>query len=243
MEPGLGDTNRFAVELFTPLAPRYDRLAEVLSMGQNNRWRRTLVDQVVAERPRRILDVATGTAGIAIELAERTSAQVIGYDLTLPMLAVGAQRISEASLENRVRLVAGRAESLPFGDDSFDAVTFAYLLRYVEDPAATIGELARVVRPGGVLANLEFLKPQGQVAQAAWWCYTRAILPLGGWITGGRAWRDVGRFLGPSIAEHYRRYPLSWTTNAWRAAGLEQIVVRPMSLGGGLVMWGHKASG
>jgi demethylmenaquinone methyltransferase/2-methoxy-6-polyprenyl-1,4-benzoquinol methylase len=120
-------------------------------------------------------------------------------------------------------------------------VTFTYLLRYVADPAATLVELARVLKPGGPMASLEFYVPPNPFWKAWWWLYTRAALPAAGRVTGGKQWATVGRFLGPSISEHYRRYPLEWTIDAWRDAGLQQVGTRVMSLGGGLVMWGTKA--
>jgi demethylmenaquinone methyltransferase / 2-methoxy-6-polyprenyl-1,4-benzoquinol methylase len=234
-------TDRFARQLFTPLADRYDRLAEWLSFGQNSRWRRAMVDQVVDVGPSVVCDVATGTAGVALQLAGRSGARVVGVDLTTAMLQRGRRNVVVAGAGSRVELVAGKGEQLPFADRTFDALTFTYLLRYVDDPQATLRELARVVRPGGVVANLEFLLPANPIWRAAWWLYTRTLLPLGGLLAGGREWFDVGRFLGPSISNHYRRYPLSWTVDAWRAAGMTDVTVRTMSLGGGLVMWGRRA--
>ena len=237
----LDDRNRFAQDLFTSLPQRYDRLAEVLSMAQNGRWRRAMVDRIVPSTPGRVLDVASGTAGVALQLASRTPADVIGVDLTIGMLAQGRRNVARAGLNGRVQLVAGRAEQLPFPDASFDALTFTYLLRYVDDPQATLVELARVVKPGGAVANMEFLLPQSRFWRFWWWGYTRLLLPAGGWLTGGRAWFEVGRFLGPNISNHYRRYPLAWTVEAWRKAGFVDVGVRRMSLGGGLVMWGRRA--
>jgi len=236
-------SNGFAIDLFSPLATRYDRLCEVLSMGQNRRWRRCMIDHVVGAQPATVLDVASGTAGVAVQLARRTEAKVFAYDLTLAMLQHGAKRVGEAGLADRIDLVEGRAEDLPFPDHTFDALTFTYLLRYVDDPAATLAELARVVKPGGSVASLEFLAPPNPLWRAAWWVYTRFVLPAAGWLTGGREWWRVGRFLGPNIAAHYRRYPLSWTVRAWEAAGFEDVGVRPMSLGGGVVIWGRKRVG
>ena len=140
-----------------------------------------------------------------------------------------------------MRLVTGRAEQLPFPDHAFDALTFTYLLRYVQDPQATLTELARVVKPGAVVASLEFLLPPSPFWRFWWWLYTRLLLPAGGMLTGGREWFAVGRFLGPNISGHYRRYPVSWTADAWRRAGFEDVGVKVMSLGGGLVMWGTRA--
>ncbi len=238
--PEPNDPNRFAQRLFTPLPARYDRLAALLSMGQDGRWRRAMIDHIVPSGPARVLDVATGPAGVALQLADRTDASVIGIDLTLEMLRRGRGNVEDRGLARRVQLVAGRAEQLPFPDASFDALTFTYLLRYVDDPQATLAELARVVRPGGAVASLEFLAPPSRFWRFWWWGYTRLLLPLGGLLTGGRAWFDVGRFLGPNISEHYRRYPVAWTVEAWRRAGFTDVGVRRMSLGGGLVMWGRR---
>lgn len=131
-------------------------------------------------------------------------------------------------------VVRARAERLPFRDASFDHVTFTYLLRYVDDPTATLGELARVLRPGGRLATLEFSVPRGP-AYPLWWLYTRVGLPLAGWVVSPR-WREVGAFLGPSIEAFYRRHPQELIDRYWRDAGLTDVRVRRMSLGGGTVM-------
>jgi demethylmenaquinone methyltransferase/2-methoxy-6-polyprenyl-1,4-benzoquinol methylase len=235
-----GDRNRFAQQLFTPLPQRYDRLAEVLSMGQNGRWRRAMIDHIAPASPGAILDVASGTAGVAIQLARRTPADVVGVDLTMQMLSQGNENVSAADLNSRIHLVAGRAEQLPFPDRTFDALTFTYLLRYVDDPLATLRELARVVKPGATVASLEFFLPPNRFWRVMWWLYTRLLLPVGGLLAGGREWFRVGRFLGPNISGHYRKYPLTWTESAWRQAGFENVGVRVMSLGGGLVMWGTR---
>jgi demethylmenaquinone methyltransferase/2-methoxy-6-polyprenyl-1,4-benzoquinol methylase len=234
--------NDFARELFSGLPSRYDLLAEVLSFGQNRRWRTAMVDAVAAMDPvpRQVLDVATGTGGVALMLSERTPASITGVDITEQMLRRGRERIVQHGKAERIRLLIARGEQLPFPDGTFDALTFTYLLRYVTDPAATIRELARVVRPGGCVANLEFAVPTNPVWHASWIAYTRGVLPVAGLLTGGREWYQVGRFLGPSISTFYREYPVSWLQNAWRDAGMEAVVSRPMSLGGGLVTWARK---
>lgn len=239
------DANALARDLFDGLPDRYDLLAEVLSLGQNRRWRQAMVDGLLSvdPSPKRILDVATGTAGVALMLTDRTAATVTGLDVTEQMLRRGRDRVVQHGRASRIGLVVGRAEQLPFPDHSFDALTFTYLLRYVQDPAATLRELGRVVRPGGPVASLEFLVPPSPVWRLSWHGYTRLLLPIAGLLTGGREWAAVGRFLGPSISGHYRRYPLAWTLRAWRSAGIEDVVVRRMSLGGGLVMWGRKTDG
>ncbi|OKI41328.1 class I SAM-dependent methyltransferase [Micromonospora sp. CB01531] len=235
----------FARELFQGLPSRYDLLAEALSFGQNHRWRRAMVDAVLRLNggSGRVLDVATGTAGVSLMLTDRSDVTTTGLDVSKDMLRSGQSRVARRSRGDRIRLVLGKAEQLPFADGTFDALTFTYLLRYVADPAATLRELFRVVRPGGAIGNLEFLVPGNPVWRVSWVGYTRAVLPVAGFITGGREWAKVGRFLGPSISEHYRRYPVEWTIGAWQAAGATDVTVRRMSLGGGLVMWGRKAGG
>jgi demethylmenaquinone methyltransferase/2-methoxy-6-polyprenyl-1,4-benzoquinol methylase len=232
--------NTFAAGLFEDLPPRYDRLAEVLSLGQNRRWRRELVRHIVRFKPERILDVATGTAGVAIALARATDADIVGVDISEPMLERGRKRVYEAGLDQRIKLQYARAEKLPFPAASFDAVSFTYLLRYVADPAATLAELARVLRPHGGMASLDFYVPPSMFWRASWRLYTRALMPAGGYLLGGRAWWNVGRFLGPNIDDFYRRWPVHRTFEAWREADLVDVEEHVMSLGGGLVMWGRK---
>src|SRR5271165_5152128 len=252
MPDDVSGPNRFARDLFAPLPARYDRLAELLSFGQNGQWRAAMVGRVVpaagdepgnepGNEPGVILDVASGTAGVALQLAARGQARVVGVDLTEQMLRQGQRRVAAAGMSDRVELVAGRAEQLPFPDAYFDALTFTYLLRYVRDPQATLAELARVLKPGGTMASLEFCVPTGPVWHPAWWAYTRMALPAGGLLLGGREWFRVGRFLGPNISAHYRRYPVPWTVQAWQKAGFTEVSTRIMSLGGGLVMWGTRA--
>ena len=235
-------SNIFARRLFEGLPARYDLLAEVLSFGQNARWRRALVDRLVATRSERVLDIATGTAAVAIAIAHQTQAHVVGLDVTPAMLRRGLERIRTAGLQDRITLLAAGAEHTPFADDTFDAVSFTYLLRYVADPAATLAELVRILKPGGWMASLEFFVPAARLWHLCWRFYTRWLLPAAGWL-GGPAWHQVGGFLGPNIEEHYRRYPLEWTIRAWEAAGMRDVGAVTMSLGGGLVMWGQKVSG
>ena len=225
-----------ARQLFAPLGPDYDRLGSLLSFGQDPRWRRFLVSRIPDDAVR-VLDVATGTAAVAIELAQRAPArQIVGVDQSPEMLAAGRERVERAGLASRIELREGRAEQLAFDDASFDALTFTYLLRYVDDPAAQLRELARVVRPGGVVAMLEFGLPRG-VWRPLWELYVRWVLPVAGGLTGGRGWWEVGRFLGPSIRGFHERVPL---LELWREAGIDDVRARPLSVGGGLVVWGTR---
>ena len=238
--PATSSENTFAAQLFQDLPPRYDLLAEVLSFVQNGRWRRELVGRIASSRPRSVLDVATGTAGVAIALASATEAEITGVDISEAMLKRGRERVHAAGFDKRINLETRRAEDLDMASDSVDAVSFTYLLRYVADPAATLAELVRVLRPGGVMASLDFYFPPNPLWRAAWWMYTRTLLPIASLALGGPAWWEVGRFLGPNIEGHYRRWPLPRIIETWQAAGMVDVGYLVMSLGGGVVMWGRK---
>jgi demethylmenaquinone methyltransferase/2-methoxy-6-polyprenyl-1,4-benzoquinol methylase len=228
-----------ARELFAPLGPTYDRYARLLSLGQDPRWRSFLVSRIDAQPGDTVLDVATGTAAVAIELSRTGGCDVVGLDQSPEMLAAGRQRVRAAGLQNRIRLVEGRAERLPFDDASFDALTFTYLLRYVDEPGETLTELARVVRPGGTVASLEFAVPRGLLWRGLWQVYVGLGLPAAGRALG-RGWSEVGAFLGTSIRDFYTSYPLERQLELWSAAGIDEVRGRRLSLGGGLVIWGRR---
>jgi demethylmenaquinone methyltransferase / 2-methoxy-6-polyprenyl-1,4-benzoquinol methylase len=229
---------RHARELFAPLGPTYDRYARLLSFGQDPRWRSFLVSRIPQDA-RRVLDVASGTAAVAIELARSAPARtVVGIDQSPEMLAVGRERVDRAGLSDRIELRAARAEDLPFADDEFDALTFTYLLRYVDDVPATLRELVRVVRPGGTVAMLEFGLPRG-AWRPPWELYVRLGLPAAGALVSP-GWGGVGRFLGPSIRDFWRRWPEPRLLETWRAAEVD-VQARRLSVGGGIVVWGRRA--
>ena len=237
-EAGRGSVRkREALELFRGLPQHYDLLSAALSFGQDPRWRRALVSAVAPAPGERVLDVATGTGMVAAELLARSDCSVVGVDQSPDMLAAARARFDGGE---RVELIEGQAEALPFEDASFDALTFTYLLRYVDDPQATVRELARVLRPGGRVASLEFGVPPLAPARWAWRLYTAVGLPALGRLAS-REWAEVGRFLGPSIRGFYERHPVARIVDYWHEAGLQDVVVRRMSLGGGIVMSATKA--
>ena len=219
-------------ELFAPLGPTYDRVGAVLSFGQDPRWRRFLVSRIPDGG--HVLDVATGTGLVAAELL-RHGHEVTGVDQSLDMLAVARRRFGD-----RIPLVEASAEKLPFADGSFDHLTVTYLLRYVREPAATVAELVRVVRPGGTVASLEFGLPHGP-ARPAWEVYVRVGLPVAGRVLR-RGWGDVGDFLGGSIRTFWEENPLERQVSWWREAGIADLHVRRLSLGGGIVIWGRRGA-
>ncbi len=242
-EPGSGPAGArkdHALELFAGLPRRYDVAGAVLSFAQDPRWRKAMVARVAAGQQDRVLDVATGTGMVADALVRRYGCRVVGLDQSPEMLAQAAARLrASQDLASRIELVRGEAESLPFADGEFDHLTFTYLLRYVEDPAATLRELARVVKPGGRVASLEFMLPPNPTAHALWHAYVRLGLPAFGRLIS-RDWYEVGRFLGPSITAFYRKLSLQRQLELWRAAGFGSVEAKVMSLGGGVVIWGTR---
>jgi demethylmenaquinone methyltransferase / 2-methoxy-6-polyprenyl-1,4-benzoquinol methylase len=226
----MSERTEHARRLFAPLGPTYDRMGAVLSLGQDPRWRRFLVSRLPATGD--VLDVATGTGLVAAALVRRGH-RVTAIDQSPEMLATARDR-----LDDRVELVEASAESLPFADETFDHLTVTYLLRYVDDPGATLAELARVVRPGGVVASLEFGVPAG-LARPGWEAYVRTVLPLAGRVVG-RGWSEVGGFLGGSIRDFWQRNPLERQLAWWDGAGLSQVRVRRLTLGAAVVICGAK---
>jgi len=218
-----------ARRLFAPIASNYERWAAILSMGQDGRWRRAMVAALDPPPNALALDVAAGTGSITRLLEER-GCRVVALDQSLPMLARHRGGLGTP--------VAATAERLPFPDASFDFVTFGYLLRYVDDVAGALAEMTRVLRTGGGLGMVEFGRPAG-LWRPLWWLYTRLVLAGGGMVIGS-GWREVGRFLGPSIERFADTWPPELLASAWEAAGLGDVHYHHLSLGGGLVMRGRK---
>ena len=226
---------RQALHLFTRLPAAYDRMGAVLSFGQDPRWRRALLDAVDPRPGQRILDVATGTGLVAFGLAKR-GAEVTALDQSDHMLAGARERLTKhPKLHYRITFVQGEAERLPFPDQSFDALTFTYLLRYVDDPRATMRELARVLKPGARIGMVEFGVPGSPPLRTLWRVHTRIGLPAIGRLVSS-AWYDVGRFLGPNVEEFHAREPDLEVL--WREAGIEHVRTRSMSFGAGIVISG-----
>jgi demethylmenaquinone methyltransferase / 2-methoxy-6-polyprenyl-1,4-benzoquinol methylase len=228
-----------ARDLFAPLGPTYDRYARLLSFGQDPRWRRFMVSRLQVGPEDVVLDVATGTAAVALELVRAKGCSVVGVDQSPEMLEEARSRLLLAAETKRVQLVEASAQDLPFEDASFDGLTGAYLLRYLDDLPAGLRELARVLRPGATAALLDFGVPPGALPRAAWNLYVDVGLQvLGRAISPG--WHEVGRFLGDSIRGFDERWPLARLVAAWRDAGFEDVTARRLSLGGCLVIWGRK---
>ena len=223
-----------ARSLFDSVAARYDGPASVFGLGQYGRWRAEMVSRLSLPRGARVLDVATGTGLVAGDLAQTFDARVVGLDQSAEML----RRASVRGIPN-FTAVRGDGQRLPFADGVFDGVIHTYLLRYVDDPAATLIELARVLRPGGPMASIEFGVPTNPAVRRAWTLYGTVLFPIFA-RTVSPGWREIGDFLAGSIATFDRDFPPSRLAGLWRDAGLEDVRIKRMSLGGGIVTWGRK---
>jgi demethylmenaquinone methyltransferase/2-methoxy-6-polyprenyl-1,4-benzoquinol methylase len=225
-----------ALELFQDLPSGYDRMGALLSFGQDPLWRRALVRAIDPRPGERVLDVATGTGMVASALVRRSECQVVAIDQSEAMLGAARARVGQdPRLARSISFVRGEAEHLPFADAEFDALSFTYLLRYVDDRRSTMRELARVVKPGGRIGMVEFGVPQAPALRALWRLHTRVGLPLIGRLVSP-AWFEVGRFLGPSIEELQALEPD--LVALWQAAGIDDVCLRRPSFGAGLVMSG-----
>lgn len=229
----------FAQGLFNGIAASYDSWAQPLTFFRYLGWREFLVSRMRLRPDDLVLDASTGTAGVALEIARQHGGKIVGLDITRLMLEGGLQAINRRNMDGRIQLVQGSAERLPFPDETFDAVVSSYLYRYVEDLGATIGELSRVLKPGGQLLSLEFGVPGERFPQALWLAYTRGILPLVT-IPAPGGWRAAGRFLGPSIARLCRRYPVSAIAQLWNGHGFPAVEIKHLLWGAAVVMWGQK---
>lgn len=239
MSPGSEEDNSFAIRLFSEIVEPYDRWAQLLSLGRYLSWRRDLVARLCGTDGRLVLDVSTGRAGIAIEIARRCGYDVVGLDLTRAMLLAGLNDVAGAGLNPRVSLVQGRAECLPFKEGTFDVVVFSFLLRYVSDPQAVVREMARVLKPRGRMMSLEFGVPPGAPLRALWTAHTRLVMPaIASPLSQG--WRRVAAFLGPSISRFYRRFPVSLLEDIWMDAGMREVQTYRLSLGAAVIMSGIK---
>ena len=240
-QPAVPVRRTLAQDLFDGVAPSYDTWAQVLTFFQYLRWREFLVSRMALRPGNLVLDVCTGTAGVALEIADHHDGRIVGLDVSHLMLEAGLRAVEKKSLDGRVQLIQGRAEHLPFPDEAFDTVVFTYLLRYVQDPDATVRELSRVLKPGGQLLSLEFGVPEISWIRALWLIYNKVVMPIVT-IPISRGWHRVGCFLGPNISDFCQRCPVDRIAAIWRENGIPLVETRRQFQGIAVVMWGTKRS-
>lgn len=166
-------------DMFDSIAPSYDLMNRLMSFGLHRRWLKKAIDIVVKDSPAEILDVATGTADVAIAMARRLpEAHITGIDLSQGMIDVGLKKIEAAALSDRITLRRADCLSLPYDDNSFDAITVAYGVRNFERLADGYAEMLRVLRPGGRITVIELSTPQNRLVKPFYNLYTRHIIPL-----------------------------------------------------------------
>jgi demethylmenaquinone methyltransferase/2-methoxy-6-polyprenyl-1,4-benzoquinol methylase len=212
--------------MFDRIAARYDTMNRVLSFGLDRGWRRRTVRALQLGDAPRVLDLATGTGDLAVDIARiHPDATVIGLDPSREMLAIAQRKLAGRGLAGRVTLVRGDAQHLPYRDHDMDAATIAFGIRNVPDRLAALREMARVVRPGGRVAILELGEPRrGLMARAARF-HTRHVVPrLGALLSGAREYRYLQRSIAafPPSAEF---------ASLMDRAGLHVIEVVPLTFG------------
>jgi demethylmenaquinone methyltransferase/2-methoxy-6-polyprenyl-1,4-benzoquinol methylase len=171
-----GSKKEQVAEMFTNISKRYDFLNHLLSLGIDKGWRKKVVNMVKVEKPNHVLDVATGTADLAIALGKSMSIQVTGLDISTGMLEIGREKVARRNLGN-VELILGDGENLPFEDNTFDAVTVAFGVRNFENLEKGLSDIYRVIKPGGQLLVLEFSQPQTAPFKQLYKFYFKHILP------------------------------------------------------------------
>jgi len=171
-------------KMFDNIAPYYDFLNRLLTLRIDVLWRKKAIKSLIESQPKRILDVATGTADVAIMMAKQLEVdEIIGMDISKEMLEVGRKKILKRDLSDKIKLEHGDSENLPYEDNSFDAATVAFGVRNFEDLKKGLGEMKRVIKPGGQLVVLEFSKPTMFPFKQGFNFYFKYILPLIGRIT------------------------------------------------------------
>ena len=187
--------------MFDRISPHYDRLNHGLSLNIDKLWRRKTAKVVAKSQPQAILDLATGTADLAIALARHNpQAHITGVDFSEKMLAIGSAKVKKQHLESQIELLQGDAASLPFGDDSFDAITCAFGVRNFELLDKGLSEIGRVLKPDGQAFILEFSMPKKFPVKQLYSFYFRHILPkIGKWVS-----KEGGAYAYlPKSVEHF----------------------------------------
>jgi len=223
----MDERNRKIGEMFSSIAPKYDFLNRILSFGLDRKWRRQAVAGIRPERGGRHLDVATGTADVALEILRRKGigSFVVGSDISLAMMRIGREKAARSGWAGRMAFVRAPGEALPFRDGVFDSASIAFGIRNVVDRSRGLSEMCRVVRPGGRVVVLEFSRPEGALFGALYRFYFTQVLPrIGGLVSK----RSAYAYLPESVQE----FPFPATfAEMMRTAGCASVDYRPLTFG------------
>lgn len=232
----LSDKGRGVRKMFDSIAPRYDLLNRLLSLGIDRRWRRYAVSRLQVPAGGLVLDIATGTCDVALEIAGQTdsSVQIVGEDFTQGMLVHGQKKLDQSSLGRRIALVNAPCEAIPHPDGSFDAITIAFGIRNVVDREQGLREMVRVLKPGGRAAILEFSNPRSRLFRSLYNFYFRHLLPA---IGGLFSQRSAYQYLPDSVLE----FPAQETfVSMMSEAGFARVDYTDLTFGISTVYVGNK---
>ncbi len=221
-------------QMFDRISVRYDLLNRVMSLGSDTRWRREAVHAIVEDGVSRVLDLATGTAAVALEVARRIPAgRIVGVDPSLGMLEVGRKKVKRAGLDDRVQLSEGDGMAIPASDNSFDAAIMAFGIRNVPDRPACLRELTRVVRSGGPIALLELTEPRGHFFALAARCWKRHMVP-----SLGAALSSAPEYV--YLEKSIRAFPSAPIfADMMRECAISDVQVRPLTFGAATLFVGR----
>jgi len=212
--------------MFDTISKEYDGLNRVISFGIDVKWRKKVVNKVAATKPKRILDVATGTGDLAINLAKTDAEEIIGLDISAGMLSVGKEKVAAKNVDGRIKMVQGDSENLPFEDDYFDAITVAFGIRNFETLEKGLAEILRVLKPGGIFVILETSVPTKFPFKQGYGLYTKTLLPLIGRVFSKD--RDAYGYLSESASVFPYGEKLN---NILRKTGFTHVEANPQTMG------------
>lgn len=214
--------------MFDSIAPRYDMLNAIMSLGLFRLWHSRVTKELCAFRPRKVLDLATGTCDLAVGIARNVPSvrQIIGVDISAEMLQLGYKKVQKRGLLKMIDLVKGDATNLPFRENSFDALTCAFGVRNFPELPTCLKEMLRVLRPGGKLVVLELSEPHNKMLRPSYHLYTHVVVPLLGKYLGHN--KEAYRYLHQSIEEMPQYEQLAKIIGL---AGFEKIRFSPLSKG------------
>lgn len=232
----LSDKGEKIQQMFGAIAPRYDFLNRLLSFGIDRRWRKKAVRLLKYREGSRILDVATGTGDVALEIAQRTppSVKITGADFCQEMVDLGAVKVAASPYADRINLKVAPCEDLPFADNTFDSITIAFGIRNVVDRKLGLAEMWRVLSPGGRMIILEFSTPRSLLFRQLYYFYFRRLLP----IVGGMFSRyNAYKYLPDSVLEFPSQDEFSYMIGE---AGFHNIHLHELTFGIATIYVGEK---